>query len=130
MINYLKKLKKSIIKTTKFYKNSNDISFFEILSFFNLRFFYSSPFIRKFFKGKNRFFNKNKKLNDKYFGLEFDQGLVLRDLLDSGISKKYKINENIVEKLIKHFITNEKNIENFDFIKKKFLEKKYYKNLE
>ena len=62
MIYYLKKLKASIIKSIKFYKNSDDKNFFQAISFFNLRFFYSSPFFRKFFKVKNNFPKENKKL--------------------------------------------------------------------
>ena len=45
MISILKKLKKSIGKTIKFYKISSDKSLLDALSFFNLRFFYSYPFL-------------------------------------------------------------------------------------
>lgn len=129
MISILKKLKKSIGKTIKFYKISSDKSLLDALSFFNLRFFYSYPFFRKFFKGKNYYLNKNKKLNDQYLGLEIDQGLAVKDLLDNGISKKFIIFEKVVEKLINNYISNEEKIENLDVIKKKLVENKYSQNL-
>ena len=129
MIIFLKKLKTSILKTVKFCRNSNDLNFFQIISFFNLRFFYSSPFFRKFFKVKNDYPNENKKLYDDYFGLEIEQGLVIKDLLNSGISQKYFLENKVIEKLISYYVENENKMENLDLIKKKLDERNYSNNL-
>lgn len=129
MIYYLKKLKASIIKSIKFYKNSDDKNFFQAISFFNLRFFYSSPFFRKFFKVKNNFPKENKKLCDDHFGLEIEQGTVINDLLESGISKKYLMDHSAIEKLINNYVINEKKIENLVSIKNRLKEKNYLNDL-
>jgi len=126
---HLKKLKSSILKTIKFYQRSNNVNFFQVISFFNLRFFYSSPFFRKFFKVKNNFPSENKKLYDENFGLEVEQGIVIKDLLDVGISKKYVMNDKNIDKLINNYVIDENKIENLDFLKNKLKEKKYLNDL-
>lgn len=129
MINFLKKLKTSVLKTVKFCQNSNNVNFLQAISFFNLRFFYSSPFFRKFFKVNNDYPNENKKLYDDYFGLKIDQGLVISDLLNSGISQKYFLENKVIEKLIRYYVENENKIENLDLVKKKLEQRNYSKNL-
>ena len=110
IVTELRLIKGVFLKSNKFLKSRENVSFKNLYNFIILRYFYIRPFFRFLVKGKK--ISGPKKITDDYLQLNLDIEKIINDLKsNAGYSTGYNINQNVIDQIIDHYTSDKKNIE-------------------